>query len=103
MTAARAAMIARTISAQSKGKMDRERDADIGIKKGRWRYANAPCMVDPGKPTPEERRRDAAHKAADGKVYVIAKGLLMDGKLTHPGDDEGSKCSCSPIIPGFED
>jgi hypothetical protein len=103
MTGQRAAQIATILWRRAHGRMDRERAADLGIARARWSYANAPCMADPHNPTPEDRRRDATHKAANGKVYVIAKGLRVDGNYTWPGDEFGCKCSSRSIIPGFED
>ena len=103
VTAHRASQIAKDISFRAKEMMQRERRADLGITEATWRYANAPCMDDPGNPTPAGVKRNAKHKAANGKRYVIAKGLMIDGKPSWPGREPGCKCSSSPIIPGFRD
>lgn len=58
--------------------------------------------MNPKKPSAEDIRQDAAHKAADGKRYEVVKGMLMDGRLTMPGRDEGCKCISRSVIPGFD-
>lgn len=82
--------------------MDREQAAIIGITRARWMYANAPCMLDPKTPTPEDLRLDTAHRSADGKEYAVKEGLLLNGKHTWPGYEYGCKCTHMPLIPGFE-
>ena len=96
----RASQVSRELWFRAKDLMDRERQTKLGITRARWRYANAPCMIDPGNPSAADLRRDASHKAADGKVYVIADGLLIDGKRCFPGRESGCKCSSSSIFPG---
>jgi uncharacterized protein with gpF-like domain len=100
MSRERASQVSRELWFRAKDLMDRERQAKLGVTRARWRYVNAPCMIDPGNPSAADSRRNAAHKAADGKVYVIADGLLIDGKRSWPGREPGCKCSSRPIIPG---
>lgn len=102
MTGQRAAQISTFLWRKAQGMMDRERKAEIGITRGVWTYSNAPCMANPGRPTPVDIRRDASHKAANGRVYVIAEGLLIDGKRTWPGDERYCRCASMSIIPGLE-
>ncbi len=99
----RASQISRELWFRAKELMDRERQAELGITHARWRYANAPCMVDPANPSDSDLKRDAAHKAADGKVYVIADGLLIDGRLSWPGREPGCRCSSRSIFPGVSE
>jgi hypothetical protein len=103
MTGPRASRIAMDITFRAKEMIDRERQAALGITKAKWRYGNAPCMLDAGNPTPADIKRNARHKAANGKRYVIAEGLMIDGKPSWPGRESGCKCSSGPIIPGFGD
>lgn len=101
LTDHRASQIARDLSFRAKDIIDRERQAAIGITEAKWLYSNAPCMVNPHKPSPADAKRDAAHKAANGKRYVIAKGLMINGKTSWPGRESGCRCSSRSIIPGF--
>jgi hypothetical protein len=82
--------------------MDRDRQKSLGIKYAIWMYSGAPCQVNPKKPSAKDIRQDAAHRAADGKPFEVAKGMLLNGRLTMPGREEGCKCSSRPIIPGLD-
>ena len=77
----------------------RERQLDLAIEKAVWLYSGAPCMQNPGHPTEEDRRRDAAHRKANGATYSLAKGLLVDGQRTWPGCEPGCRCSSRPVLP----
>ncbi len=102
MTGQRAAQISMSLWFKAKGKMDREQQAEIGITRARWAYSNAPCMIDPRKPTPADLRINEAHKAANGKIYLIAEGMLIEGTRTWPGDEWYCKCSSQSEFPGLE-
>ena len=95
----RASQVSMELWFRAKDLLDRKRQAELGITRAHWRYANAPCMIDPRNPSAADLRRDAAHKAADGKAYVIADGRLIDGKRCWPGRESGCKCSGSSIFP----
>lgn len=103
MTPRRASQISTFLWFRAQERMEREQLAAAGITEARWMYSRAPCMVDPKKPTAQDLLQDAAHKAADGKRYCIAEGLLINGRRTWPGREFGCKCSSQPRIPGFED
>ena len=89
MTKERAADIARLLNYKATALMDRERLNSLGIKQVLWLYSGAPCDV---KPTGEESRQNAAHKAASGKPFDVSKGMFLDGKWTWPGVEPGCKC-----------
>jgi hypothetical protein len=95
----RAADITRSLHNKAKAQIDRERKTSLGITHAKWLYANAPCMKDPRHPTDADIRRDAAHKAANGKIYDPSKGLLVDGKWTWPGVEDGCKCVSRIVLP----
>ncbi len=78
---------------------ERERQAALGITYAVWMYAHAPCMKNPRHPTDEEIQQNAAHKAADRKTYDLSKGLLVNGKWTWPGVEDGCKCFSRSILP----
>jgi hypothetical protein len=76
-----------------------ERRGSLGITHAIWMYPNAPCMINPSHPTEADIRQDSAHRAANGKRYEIAKGLLIDGKWTWPGVEFGCKCVSRSVLP----
>ena len=58
--------------------------------------------MNPKKPSAKDICRDAAHRAADGKRYEVGKGMLLNGRLTMPGREEGCECISRPIIPELD-
>ena len=103
MTLERAAQISRQLWFRAIEMMGRERQSKLGITKARWMYSNAPCMVDPTDPTSTDLKRDAAHRAAHGKLYVVAEGLRVHGKLTWPGREPGCRCWSRSVISELEE
>lgn len=101
MTEARAADIALLLNNRATSLMQREQQAALGITHAIWLYSGALCKVYPKKTTDHDIRQDAAHKAADGKEFEVAKGMLLNGKWTWPGAEPGCKCASRPKIPGF--
>ncbi len=95
----RAADIARSLHNKATEQINRERQSSLGITHAIWMYANAPCMKDPNHPTEAEIQQDAAHKAANGKRYDLSRGLLVNGKWTRPGVEEGCKCVSRAVLP----
>ena len=102
MTKQRASEISIRLNNKATALINRNQQVSIGIKYAIWVYSGAPCQVNPKKPSAKDIRQDAAHKAADGKRYEVAKGMLLNGELTMPGQEEGCKCISRPIIPGFD-
>jgi hypothetical protein len=99
MSRDRAADIARSLHNKATEQINRERQSSLGIAHAIWMYANAPCMKDPRHPVAANIRQDSAHRAADGKRYDLSKGLLVDGKWTRPGVEEGCKCVSRAVLP----
>ena len=102
LTGQRAAQISMHLWFRVKEMIDRERKVDLGITQARWVYSNAPCMVNPAKPTPADLKRNAAHKAANGMLYAIADGLMLNGKRSWPGRERGCRCTSRSLIPGLD-
>jgi uncharacterized protein with gpF-like domain len=102
MTKQRASEMSRSLSFKATAVMDRNRQESLGIKWAIWVYSGAPCQVNPRKPSAKDIRQDAAHRAADGKRYEVAKGMLLNGRLTVPGREDGCKCASRSIIPGLD-
>jgi hypothetical protein len=103
MTSQRSAQISNHLWFRAREMMQRDQADKLGIDRARWMYCNAPCMANPKAPTTEDLRRDSAHKAADGRIYVIAEGLVVDGKRTWPGHEDGCRCMSRTLVPGFEE
>ena len=102
MTKQRASEISRSLNNKARAIMNRDRQASLGIKNAIWVYGGAPCQVNPKKPSAKDIRQDAAHRGANGKRYDTSKGMLLNGRLTVPGKDEGCKCISRPIIPDLD-
>jgi uncharacterized protein with gpF-like domain len=103
MTKGRAAELARSLNNKATALIGRERQASLGITHAIWMSPNAPCMKNPRCPTAAGVQQDSAHRAANGKKYEIAKGLFVDGKWTHPGVEEGCKCTARSVLPWSEE
>lgn len=101
MTRRRAGEISLSLNNKATALMDRNRQMASGIKYAVWIYSGAPCQTDPKNPWAKDIRQDAAHKAANGKRYEIAKGMVLNGRRTMPGWDEGCKCVSGPVVKGF--
>jgi uncharacterized protein with gpF-like domain len=101
MTKSRAAQISGSLNNKASAVITRERQESLGISQATWLYSGAPCAVDPKDPTPQETRRDAAHKAANGKTYDVSKGMYLNKKWTWPGVEDGCKCMSKSFIPGL--
>lgn len=97
MTKRRAGEIALFLNNRATALMNSQRQEVIGIKQARWLYSGAPCEIDPKKPTGQ----DAAHRAANGKLFDVSKGMLLNGKWTLPGAEPGCRCVSKSIVPGF--
>ena len=94
--------ISRNLNRKAKALITRERQLSIGILHAIWRYSGAPCCANRKKPSTKDIRQDAAHKAADGKRYEVAKGMLLNGRYKWPGQDPACKCVSMSIIPGLD-
>jgi hypothetical protein len=102
MTKRKASEISLSLNNKATALMNRDRQMSASIKYANWVYSGAPCQVNPKKPSAKDIRQDAAHKAANGKRYEVIKGMLLNGRLTMPGREDGCKCFSRPIIPGFD-
>jgi hypothetical protein len=102
MTKQRTSEISLSLNNKATALMNRNQQVSLGIEYATWIYSGAPCQINPKRPSAEDIRQDAAHKAANGKRYEVITGMFVNGRLTMPGRDEGCKCSSRSIIPGFE-
>jgi uncharacterized protein with gpF-like domain len=93
----RAGEIALLLNNKATALMNKERQESLGIKQAHWLYSGAPCEINPKEPTGQ----DAAHRAANGKLFDVSKGMFLDGKWTWPGVEPGCRCVSKPVVPGF--
>ncbi|HEY5305172.1 MAG TPA: hypothetical protein VIJ52_00695 [Pseudolabrys sp.] len=101
MTKRRAEDIARLLNNKATALMQRTRQAAVGITQAKWLYSGAPCKINPKAPSDQDKRQDAAHRAANGKIFEISKGMFLDGKRTWPGVEPGCRCASMPVVAGF--
>jgi hypothetical protein len=85
MSRERAGVITRSLNRKADAVMTVEQQQSLGIEYAIWRYAGAPCITKSKGSIKLELERDAAHKAASGKTFRVAKGMFLNGQWTHPG------------------
>jgi hypothetical protein len=104
MAQGRAVEITRSLHNKATALINRDRQTSLGITHAIWICSKGgPCMRDPSHPTAAEVQQDSAHRSANGKKYEIAKGLLVDGKWTWPGFEEGCSCMSRSVMPWSEE
>ena len=86
MTKNRVKLIARDQLNKVTSVINAVKQAELGIKQNIWKHSKA------GK---EPRK---SHVQADGKIYDIDKGCLIDGKYIYPGELVNCKCFAASII-----
>lgn len=91
VTKKRAALIARDQNNKATATMDRVRMDALGITQAKWRHSG-------GGVHPRQ-----SHLGADGKIFDVVKGCLIDGEYIQPGEKINCRCIKSAIIPGFDD
>ena len=94
-----ASLAAQDLILRTRPRVERERQLALEIERATWLHSGAPCMVDPKHPTDDDRRQDAAHRQANGAVYSLAQGLVIDGRPTWPGFDRGCRCIARVQLP----
>lgn len=90
ITRRRAETIARDQNAKATSVIQSVRQRNLGITHGIWRHSHA------GK-VPRQ-----SHVKADGKKFELSKGLMIDGKLTFPGQEINCRCTWSIVLPGLD-
>jgi hypothetical protein len=97
----RASYISRYLLNRSTALMNVQRMRDSGITEGKWGYSGSPCWS-ANPPSPEERKIDAAHSAANRQTFLLTKGMLINGEWTFPGLAPACKCVTIAVVPGFD-
>ncbi|MGA3304593.1 MAG: hypothetical protein ABSC26_01145 [Stellaceae bacterium] len=91
MSKRRAKEISLSLNNKATALMNAEQQERLGIKYAIWCYSGAPCG-----------ERDSTHKAANGKPYLVSKGMHLNGRWTRPGREDGCKCVSRSMIAGFD-
>lgn len=102
MTKKRAEAITVLLHNKATSIINRERQESLGMGYAVWLYSGSPCHKNPKKPSQADIRRDVAHHSVDGKRFQVSKGLLIDGKWTYPGEEEGCRCVSRAVVPGLD-
>ncbi len=90
-TRRRAALIARDQNNKATAVMDRARKQALGITQAKWMHSGG------GKePRP-------SHVTANGVLYDVAQGCLIDGEYIMPGELPNCRCVSQAVIPGWDD
>lgn len=90
VTKRRAAFIARDQNNKATATITRVRQQGLGIKQAKWRHSR-------GGKHPRK-----SHQDADGEIYDVDKGMLIDGEYIRPGELPNCRCVAISIIPGFD-
>ncbi|CAB3715060.1 phage head morphogenesis protein [Achromobacter marplatensis] len=90
ITKRRAAFIARDQNNKATATITRVRQQGLGIKQAKWQHSR-------GGKHPRK-----SHQDADGDVYDVDKGMLIDGEYIRPGELPNCRCVAISIIPGFD-
>lgn len=89
VTKRRAAFIARDQNNKATAIIAKVRQKSLGIDKARWRHSG-------GGIHPRE-----SHEEANGEIYNVDEGCLIDGEYIMPGELPNCRCVSQSIIPGF--
>lgn len=90
ITKRRAAFIARDQNNKATATITRVRQQGLGIKQAKWRHSR-------GGKHPRK-----SHQDADGEIYDVDKGMLIDDEYIRPGEKPNCRCVAISIIPGFD-
>lgn len=91
--------ITRCLLSRGAALMTTERRIALGLTQATWAYAKAPCMPDAKNPSAADLKRDADHKALDGKPFDVRTGMKVGDTYTWPGFEEGCKCISKSVLP----
>ena len=87
----RAALIARDQNNKATAVITKARRLSLGLTKAKWRHSRG--GVHPRK----------SHVEADGTIYDVTVGCLIDGEYIMPGEKINCRCTSSVVIPGIDD
>ena len=87
ITKERAAFIARDQNHKATNIIAAAECQELGITHGEWRYNYV------------AREPRPAHVAANGKVFDLSVGLMINGRYWQPGEDYNCTCTFEPVTP----
>jgi uncharacterized protein with gpF-like domain len=87
----RAALISRDQNNKATAVVTKARRLSLGLTKAKWRHSRG--GVHPRK----------SHVEADGTIYDVTIGCLIDGEYIMPGEKINCRCTSSVVIPGIDD
>lgn len=90
VTRNRAALIAKDQNNKATAVLSRQRYMELGIETAKWRHSGG------------GRKPRPSHVAADGKLYNVARGCLIDGEYIQPGQLINCRCVSQPVVEGFD-
>lgn len=90
MTQRRAITLARDQTNKMTESISRTRSTALGITQGIWMHRS-------GSKTPRK-----SHLKADGKVFDLSVGLLVDGEYIFPGAKINCHCTYKPVLPALQ-
>lgn len=96
----RASFISIYLANRSTAFMNVARMRDNGLTEGKWLYSGAPCYAT-NAPTIAELTTDEAHQTANGRKFLLDKGLKLNSVWTFPSLEPGCKCVTIAVVPGF--
>jgi uncharacterized protein with gpF-like domain len=89
-TAKRAKTIARSQLSMINGNLTKKRATEAGYTKARW-------LKTKPRATANYKPRES-HNQANGKIFDLSKGLLIDGKYTYPSEDYNCTCLYEIVV-----
>lgn len=90
ITRRRAAFIAKDQNNKATEAIGLERNKSLGITHGEWRHRSG------------SKQPRASHIAANGKIFPLDKGLMIEGRLLFPGEDYNCNCTFKPVLPDLD-
>lgn len=90
ITRRRAAMIAKDQNNKATEAIGLERNKSLGITHGIWMHRSG------------SKQPRASHIAANGKMFPLDKGLMIEGRLLFPGEDYNCNCTFKPVLPDLD-
>ena len=90
ITRRRAAMISTDMNNKATEAIGLERNKSLGITHGIWKHRSG------------SKQPRASHIEANGKIFPLDKGLMIEGRLLFPAEDYNCRCTFSPVIPELD-
>ena len=82
----RALLIARDQNNKASASISRARMQDAGVEMAIWRHSSRAKHPRP------------SHLEADGKIFPLSEGLLIDGEYIFPGEEINCGCTAAPYV-----